>query len=212
MKKLLKILFFFFILKNVINFGNDCRQIIEETFFDLSLLKSEKDYTFKFENKNEESKKELNIDFNFCKYIDHKCNTKSPSYYMVGYNSTSCIYFRENEKEFPHYTLIKNEKEIGLKINYNDVQETGDEINLNLICNEKLKDDNIIFKNSTISENNIYNVFYESKNICPQIITNIIYDFVESFKYFFFLIGIIVGPSELFLGNKIFGITVFIVI
>lgn len=205
----LKLLIIFSFLKGIKNFGNECRQIIQETFFDISLLKSEKDYTYTFENEDEN--KALTINFNFCKYISHKCHSKAPSYFMVGFNSENCHYFRENSKKHPHYSLLKNKSEIGLKINYLDVQEMGQEINLNLLCNENLKiEEPILFKNSTVV-NDTYNLFFESKNICPQVISNIIYDFVESFKYFFFLIGILIGPAELFLGNKIFGITVFIV-
>ena len=50
-----------------------------------------------------------------------------------------------------------------------------------------------------------------SENACPSVITNMIAEFVHSFKWVFFAIGIIIGPMLLLIGGKIFGLTVFIV-
>lgn len=49
-----------------------------------------------------------------------------------------------------------------------------------------------------------------SQQLCPQMLSNVIFDFIEKFKWIFFLVGIIVGPLELTVGGKIFGITVFL--
>ena len=64
---------------------------------------------------------------------------------------------------------------------------------------------------SVTKEGLIYTLKMRSENACPSIITNMIAEFLHSFKWVFFAIGIVVGPTLLLIGGKLFGITVFIV-
>ena len=60
-------------------------------------------------------------------------------------------------------------------------------------------------------DNLIYTLKMRSEHACPSVITNMIAEFVNSFKWVFFAIGLIVGPLLLLLGGKLFGLTVFVV-
>jgi hypothetical protein len=130
---------------------------------------------------------------------------------MVGFNSTTCQYYREDSKDDKQYTLVKTTENVGLKINYKSVQETGEEINLWIYCNNKLgKAYNFVYKNYT-SSGDSFDVVYESLYICPQVISNIVFDFFNSFIWIFFVAGLLLGLSELFYGSVIFSVTIFLV-
>jgi len=146
--------------------------------------------------------------FNFCKYIDKKCSSESPYYYAAAYNSTDCYYLNENMVNRTSYELIDTERDTGLKINYYDVRETGQVFQLNLICDQDTNDFHVL--NTTFIDKT-FQSYVKTKNICPQVLSTIIVDFFDTFKWIFFAIGLIVGPVELLLGNKIFKITVFLV-
>ena len=148
------------------------------------------------------------IGYNFCRHVDKKCSTEAPHYYAVAYNTTDCYYMNENAANRTNYALIKTEKETGLQINYYDVRETGQVFQLNLICDNEFEQLAVV--NNTLADRTFI-TYAKSKDICPQVLSTIIYDFFNTFKWVFFVLGLIIGPIELLLGNKIFKITVFLV-
>lgn len=148
------------------------------------------------------------LQYNFCQYVDKKCSTESPYYQAVAYNSTDCYYLNEKAVNRTNYELIETENETGLRVNYYDVRETGQVFQLNLICDEDTKAYTVL--NNTFTDKKFI-TYAKTKNICPQVVTTVIYEFFDTFKWVFFVIGLIVGPVELLLGNKIFKITVFLV-
>ena len=149
------------------------------------------------------------MEFNFCKYVSKKCSVQAPYFHAAAYNTTSCYYLNENALERNNYELIKTKNQTGLRINYYDVRETGIVLRMNLFCDQKAQ--NITFTNNEVLGNE-YIINARTKEICPQIMTNSIFNFFSTFKWVFFVIGIIVGPIELIIGNKIFKTTVFLVI
>lgn len=96
-----------------------------------------------------------------------------------------------------------------MKINYYDVRETGTVLSVNLICDPAL--DEFTVTNTSRGEK-AFEITARTKFICPQEISNMISHFFDTFKWVFFVLGIIIGPLELLIGNKIFRITVFLVI
>ena len=148
------------------------------------------------------------LQYNFCKYVDKKCSTESPYYYSAAYNSTDCYYLNESALNRTNYELIDTEDDKGLRINYYDVRETGQVFQLNLLCDPDVDEYTVLNRTHTEKK---FVAFVKSKNICPQVLSTVIYEFFDTFKWVFFAIGLIVGPIELLLGDKIFKITVFLV-
>lgn len=148
------------------------------------------------------------VQYNFCKYVDKRCATESPYYYAAAFNSTDCYYLNENAVNRTSYQLIDTEKDTGLKITYYDVRETGQTFELNLLCDDSTKGYALVNRTATDKK---FTAYAKSKNICPQKISTVLYEFFDTFKWVFFAIGLIVGPIELLLGNKIFKLTVFLV-
>lgn len=181
--------------------GNSCAQVIQEHYFDLSKLQSPNDYQLVYEKGNEK----MELFFNFCKYLVHSC-TEQPSYYFVmTKDEQSCNYFRESPDQ--QYKLVTTEMiPIGLKITYENVNENGQIIEFMLICNRTK--DLFLYPPNKLGEKLV--VTLESKNICPQEINFLLYEFIGKFKWIFFFFGVAIGPMELLVGEKIFGITVFV--
>lgn len=140
--------------------------------------------------------------------MDKKCSSESPYYYAAAYNSTDCYYLNESAVNRTSYELIDTQKDTGLRITYYDVRETGQTFQLNLLCDESIKGYALVNKTSTEKS---FIAYARSKNICPQKIRTVLAEFFDTFKWIFFAVGLIVGPIELLLGNKIFKLTVFLV-
>lgn len=79
------------LFKTGFTFGSECKQIINEHFFDLTTIESTEDYYFPYKNENEEA---TQIYFNFCQPVKHSCPGTVPEYHMMATNDSECNYYK----------------------------------------------------------------------------------------------------------------------
>jgi hypothetical protein len=80
------------------SFGSECKQIINEHFFDLSPIESLDDYYFPYKDSED---KATQIYFNFCQSVRHSCPGTEADYHMMSVSEDKCIYYKpisDNEK------------------------------------------------------------------------------------------------------------------
>lgn len=75
-----------------------------------------------------------------------------------------------------------------------------------LICDDSLETISI---GEVTKTDSTYALIVKSADICPKEIDNLILDYIENFKWIIFAIGMVIGPLELLIGEKIFNITIF---
>lgn len=73
-----------------IAFGSECKQIINEHFFDLSSIQSPDDYYFPFKDSTDTPSQ---VYFNFCQPVEHSCPGTTPNYHMMLTSTSKCMYF-----------------------------------------------------------------------------------------------------------------------
>ena len=87
-----KIFVFLLICKHYSFIGNECKQIINEHFFDMSPLESQQDYLHVQTNEDETS---TQIYFNFCRPVIHSCEGTDPEYHMMVATENTCTYYKQ---------------------------------------------------------------------------------------------------------------------
>lgn len=97
---------------------------------------------------------------------------------------------------------------VGLRIFFENVTENGESVKIDLICQQNQIEP--IIKN-VIKNGSTYSILIFTEKICPREIRNTIIDFFSKFKWIIFFFGVAIGPMELFVGSKIFSITVLII-
>ena len=83
----------------ILGFGNECKQIINEHFFNLNTLESEQDYLYLYEQSPENK---TQIFFNFCQPTIHSCSGTTPEYHMMKMTTDTCMYLKpvDDSEEF----------------------------------------------------------------------------------------------------------------
>ena len=140
-----------------------------------------------------------------------KCYNKSPSYYMAMFNTTDCAYLSEPGGNSTLYTpLVLTNGTRGIIMTMSDVRETGMSAKVSLICARGVSKLTLYSKYfDPISQT--FFMTYGAEGACPGEIYNVIWANLSSLSWVFLLIGLVVGPLELFLGYKLFRITIFVV-
>lgn len=130
---------------------------------------------------------------------------------MALYNSTDCFYMKEPSDNQPLYTPITTVNGTrGLVMSMYDARETNTSTIITMMC-EKGTDGLVLRSKDYDPLTQTFTLTYESKDICPGEIYDVVWSSLGSLRWVFLVIGLIVGPLELFLGYKVFRITIFIV-
>jgi hypothetical protein len=107
------------LFKSTLSFGNDCKQLINEHFFDLNELESPQDYLYMKQNEDSSS---TQIYFNFCRSVVHSCQGTEPQYHMMVTNGDSCTYYKTIQDNIDYgeenggnnlYLVSKTDKKVG---------------------------------------------------------------------------------------------------
>lgn len=88
---IIKGLLIVFLFDSAFGFGSECKQIINEHFFDLTSIESMEDYYFPYKNETNEA---TQIYFNFCQPVRHSCPGTVPEYHLMSTNDSGCIYYK----------------------------------------------------------------------------------------------------------------------